>query len=160
MNMKIAVYPGSFDPLTNGHLDILKRALNVFDKVILLLAVNPKKKSVFTVEERLSMMKEAVKDLKGVEVDFTDGLTVAYAKEHGAFSLIRGLRAVSDFEYEFQLSAANSFIDPDIDMVFFMAKKETTFVSSSMINQMFQSGVDIKSLVPEAVLKGYQSKKK
>jgi pantetheine-phosphate adenylyltransferase len=106
------------------------------------------------------MMKEAVKDLKGVEVDFTDGLTVAYAKEHGAFSLIRGLRAVSDFEYEFQLSAANSFIDPDIDMVFFMAKKETTFVSSSMINQMFQSGVDIKSLVPEAVLKGYQSKKK
>lgn len=160
MNMKIAVYPGSFDPLTNGHLDILKRALNVFDKVILLLAVNPKKKSVFTVEERLSMMKEAVKDLKGVEVDFTDGLTVTYAKEHGAFSLIRGLRAVSDFEYEFQLSAANSFIDPDIDMVFFMAKKETTFVSSSMINQMFQSGVDIKSLVPEAVLKGYQSKKK
>lgn len=158
--MKIAVYPGSFDPLTNGHLDILKRALNVFDKVILLLAVNPKKKSVFTVEERLSMMKEAVKDLKGVEVDFTDGLTVTYAKEHGAFSLIRGLRAVSDFEYEFQLSAANSFIDPDIDMVFFMAKKETTFVSSSMINQMFQSGVDIKSLVPEAVLKGYQSKKK
>ena len=99
--MKVAIYPGSFDPITNGHLEILKRALNIFDKVIVLVAVNDAKKSRFSVEERVAMIKEAVEGDPRVEVDSYNGLTVEYAKEHDAQHLIRGLRAVTDFEYEF-----------------------------------------------------------
>ncbi|MBQ1879371.1 MAG: pantetheine-phosphate adenylyltransferase [Bacilli bacterium] len=157
--MKIAVYPGSFDPITNGHLDILKRSLKIFDKVILLLAVNPKKKSRFSVEERLEMMRGAVKDYPNVEVDFFDGLTVKYAKEHGAKALIRGLRAVTDFEYEFQLSAGNAYVDPSIEMVFFMAGKEMSFISSSMVNELEESGVDVSDLVPPSVIEAYKKSK-
>ncbi len=151
--MKIAVYPGSFDPITNGHLDILHRACRVFDKVIVLVAVNPNKKSNFTSEERVEMIKEATRDLKNVEVYSDSGLTVKFAKEHGATHLIRGLRAVSDFEYEFQLASANEFVDSSIDMVFFMARGDKTFISSSAIMEMAHSGVDVTSLVPESVLK-------
>ncbi len=151
--MRIAVYPGSFDPITNGHLDILHRACRVFDKVIVLVAVNPNKKSNFTSEERVEMIKEATRDLKNVEVYSDSGLTVKFAKEHGATHLIRGLRAVSDFEYEFQLASANEFVDSSIDMVFFMARGDKTFISSSAIMEMAHSGVDVTSLVPESVLK-------
>ena len=151
--MRIAVYPGSFDPITNGHLDILHRACRVFDKVIVLVAVNPNKKSNFTSIERVEMIKEAVKDLANVEVYSDSGLTVKFAKEHGATHLIRGLRAVSDFEYEFQLASANEFVDASIDMVFFMARGDKTFISSSAIMEMAHSGVDVSSLVPESVLK-------
>ena len=151
--MRIAVYPGSFDPITNGHLDILHRACRVFDKVIVLVAVNPNKKSNFTSEERVEMIKEAVKDLANVEVYSDSGLTVKFAKEHGATHLIRGLRAVSDFEYEFQLASANEYVDASIDMVFFMARGDKTFISSSAIMEMAHSGVDVSSLVPESVLK-------
>ena len=150
---KIAVYPGSFDPITNGHLDILHRACRVFDKVIVLVAVNPNKKSNFTSEERVEMIKESTKELKNVEVYSDSGLTVKFAKEHGATHLIRGLRAVSDFEYEFQLASANEFVDASIDMVFFMARGDKTFISSSAIMEMAHSGVDVSSLVPESVLK-------
>ena len=151
--MRIAVYPGSFDPITNGHLDILHRACRVFDKVIVLVAVNPNKKSNFNSEERVAMIKEATKDIKNVEVFADSGLTVKFAKEHGATHLIRGLRAVSDFEYEFQLASANEFVDSSIDMVFFMAQGDKTFISSSAIMEMARSGVDVSSLVPESVLK-------
>ncbi len=155
--MKIGVYPGSFDPITNGHLDVLKRSLTAFDEVVLLLAVNPNKKSNFTVEERLQMMKESVSGFKNVKVDYTDGLTVNYAKKVGAKHIIRGLRAVTDFEYEFQLSAAYHYADPEIDMVFFMANSDTSFISSSTINELYKNGVDISSLVPEAVVKAYKN---
>ena len=151
--MRIAVYPGSFDPITNGHLDILHRACRVFDKVIVLVAVNPNKKSNFSSEERVEMIKESTKELKNVEVYSDSGLTVKFAKEHGATHLIRGLRAVSDFEYEFQLASANEFVDSSIDMVFFMARGDKTFISSSAIMEMAHSGVDVSSLVPECVLK-------
>ena len=151
--MKIAIYPGSFDPITNGHLDILERATRVFGKVIVLIAINPNKHSRFSSEERLAMVKEAVAGFKNVEVDSYDGLTVRYAKEHGATHLIRGLRAVSDFEYEFQLASANEFADSSIDMVFFMARGEKSFISSSAIFELHNSGVDISNLVPESVLK-------
>ena len=151
--MKIAIYPGSFDPITNGHLDILERATKVFDKVIVLIAINPNKHSRFSNEDRLAMVKEAVAGFKNVEVDSFDGLTVRYAKEHGATHLIRGLRAVSDFEYEFQLASANEFADSSIDMVFFMARGEKSFISSSAIFELHNSGVDISNLVPESVLK-------
>ena len=151
--MKIEVYPGSFDPITNGHLDILERASRVFDKVIVLVASNPNKHSRFSVEERVAMIEEATTEFKNVVVDFYDGLTVRYAKEHGATHLIRGLRAVSDFEYEFQLASANEFADSSIDMVFFMARGEKSFISSSAIFELHNSGVDISNLVPASVLK-------
>ena len=150
--MKVAIYPGSFDPITNGHLEVLKRALNIFDLVIMLVAINPEKKSRFSVEERVAMIKESV-DSNRVEVDSYNGLTVKYAKEHGATHLIRGLRAVTDFEYEFSLASANDYIDSSIDTVFLMSKAEKSFINSSMIIQMYQKGIDISSLVPPAVLK-------
>ena len=157
---KIGVYPGSFDPITNGHMDVLRRSLEVFDRVILLLAVNPRKKSVFPIEERLAMMKEAVKDMDRVTVDATDGLTVDYCLSHDSHHIIRGLRAVTDFEYEFQLAAANRFAGPGVDMVFFMSGSDTAFISSSAINEMEASGVDISPLVPEVVARHYTSRKK
>lgn len=156
--MAIAVYPGSFDPITNGHIDVLKRSLRVFDKVVVLVANNPDKHYKFNVDERVMMIKEALKDEKNVEVDYTDGLTVNYAKRIGASCLIRGLRAVTDFEYEFKLSAANEYIDPTIDEVFFMSHAETSFISSSTIDELYKGGVDISSLVPDSVIKMYELK--
>ena len=151
--MKIAIYPGSFDPITNGHLDILHRAAKVFDKIIVLVAINPNKSSRFPSEERAQMIKEATSDMDNVEVDSYDGLTVRYAKEHGATTLIRGLRVVSDFEYEFQLASANEFADSSIDMVFFMARGDKAFISSSAIIELYHSGVDVSNLVPKSVVK-------
>ena len=151
--MKVAIYPGSFDPITNGHIDVLNRALQVFDKVIVLVAVNPDKSSRFSYEERVNMIKEAVESYDNVEVDFTTGLTVEYAKKHNVKHLIRGLRAVTDFEYEFQLAVANEFADKDIDMIFFMSHGETNFITSSMIMELNKNGVDVSTLVPNSVLK-------
>ena len=150
--MKIAIYPGSFDPITNGHLDILNRALKIFDKVIVLIAVNPSKTSRFSAEERKAMIEEAVND-SNVQVDIWDGLTVRYAKEHGATHLIRGLRAVTDFEYEFQLASANDFADSSIDSVFLMSKGEKSFINSSSIMELYKKGVDVSTLVPSSVIK-------
>ena len=152
VSMKIAIYPGSFDPITNGHLDILKRSLKIFDKVIVLVAVNPNKQSRFSVKERIAMIKESVEGLN-VEVDSTEGLTVEYAKSHGATALIRGLRAVTDFEYEFQLASANDFIDSSIESVFLMSKNDKSFINSSMIIELYEKGIDVSALVPEPVLK-------
>ncbi len=157
--MKIAVYPGSFDPITNGHLDILERSLALFDKVIILVAQNPTKKNRFSVPERVEMIKEAVKDYPNVTVDSTDELTVEYAKKVGATHLIRGLRAVSDFEYEFQLNSANNYIDNKIDMVFFMSSGNKLFINSSTIVEMAESGIDVSSLVPPIVVEKLKSLK-
>lgn len=151
--MRIAIYPGSFDPITNGHLDILQRALKIFDKVIVLIAVNPKKKDRFSPQERKEMIQEAIVGLDNVVVDTYDGLTVEYAKKHQATHLIRGLRAVTDFEYEFQLAAANDIADSEIDTVFLMSKVEKSIINSSMIMQLHESGVDVTGLVPESVNK-------
>ena len=151
--MKRAIYPGSFDPITNGHLDILNRAKEVFDEVIVLVAVNPNKHFNFSIEERVKMIEEATKDMNNVKVDSYNGLTVEYAKKHDAKHLIRGLRAVSDFEYEFQLASTNEFIDESIDMVFFMARGDKTFISSSAIMEMANNGIDVSNLVPVSVNK-------
>lgn len=156
---RIAIYPGSFDPITNGHLDILKRASKAFDEIIVLVADNSDKKSRFSIDERLEMIREAVSYMKNIRVDSTSGLTVKYAKEHGAHFLIRGLRAVSDFEYEFTLNAANEYIDHEIDTVYFMSTSGLNFISSSYIDSLYGSGVDISSLVPPSVVKMYKQKK-
>lgn len=153
MMMKIAVYPGSFDPITNGHLDILNRACSLFDKVIVLVANNPNKSSNFSALERVEMIKEAVIGNEKIEVTSDSGLTVEFAKKHKATHLIRGLRAVSDFEYEFQLASANEYIDPKIDTVFLMARGDKTFISSSSIITMAKQGIDVSKLVPDSVLK-------
>lgn len=156
--MKKAVYPGSFDPITNGHLDIARRAAKVFDEVIILIADNPSKSSKFSIEERKEMIQEAVKDLPNVSVDYTNGLTVRYAKEHGVQTLVRGLRAVTDFEYEFKLNASNEFIDSSIDTVFFMSTKDNDFISSSYIDELYKNNIDISPLVPTSVVEMYKKK--
>ena len=150
--MRVAVYPGSFDPITNGHLEILKRALNIFDKVIMLVAINPNKKTRFSVEDRVAMIKEAINDER-VVVDSYDGLTVEYAKNHHAQHLIRGLRAVTAFVSAFSFASANDFIDASVDTVFLMSKAEKSFINSSMIMELHQKGVDVSSLVPPSVIK-------
>ena len=154
--MRVAVYPGSFDPITIGHIDIINRATKIFDKVIVLVAKNPNKKYRNSLEDRIAMIKDATKDNKNVEVDSDDGLTVNYAKKVGATALIRGLRVAGDFEYEWQLASANEFIDPSIEIVFFLAHNKTSFISSSTINEMYDNGVDIGELVPEIVVKHYK----
>ncbi len=157
---RIGIYPGSFDPITNGHLDILKRASKLFDEIIVLIAFNKDKLGHyrFNIDERIKMVKEVVKDYPNIKVDSTSGLTINYAKSHNAIALIRGIRVVSDFEYEWQLAAANEYIDSDIEMVFLMSHKETTFISSSSIDEMYRCGVDISPLVPDVVLKAYKDK--
>ena len=156
--MKVAIYPGSFDPITNGHLDVLARALKIFDKVIVLVSINPKKKPRFSTEERVAMIKEAVVGMN-VEVDSSSGLTVEYAKEHGVNHLIRGLRAVTDFDYEFQMASANDFIDNSIDTVFLMSKVEKSFINSSVIMEMYENGVDVSALIPASVNKRLKERK-
>ena len=153
--MKIGVYPGSFDPITNGHIDILKRSLEVFDKVIIVISKNPSKKGFFSPEVRKEMIEEAIKEegLQNVEVDINEGLTVKYAKDHGSKHLIRGLRAVTDFEYEFQIASANQVADPEVDMMFFMASNHISFISSSIILELHNNGVDVSKLVPYSVFK-------
>lgn len=151
--MKIAIYPGSFDPITNGHLDIVTRAAQMFDKVIVLVAVNSNKQSRFDIKDRVEMIKESVASLNNVEVDSYEGLTVEYAKTHDSKFLIRGLRAVTDFDYEFQLAAANEYVDSSIDTVFLMSKAEKSFINSSSIMELAKKGIDVSSLVPNAVIK-------
>lgn len=156
--MKIAIYPGSFDPITYGHLDILRRALKVFDKVVVLVANNASKHTTFSVEERMEMIKLITKDMPNVQVDSTDGLVVDYAKKIGATALVRGLRAVTDFEYELQIATTNEFINPQIEMVFFMTHLEYTFISSSTVKELFAQGVDISKIAPQEVIE-YLKKK-
>lgn len=151
---KIAIYPGTFDPITNGHIDILTRSLKLFDEVILLLAVNPQKVATFSAKERMAMLNDVAKQLdpSRVRVDASTGLTVEYAKSHHAIAIVRGLRAVPDFNYEHEIFAGNQFIDPSIEMVFFMANHQHDFISSSMIKQLAKQGVDVSTLVPSLVL--------
>ena len=156
--MKKAIYPGSFEPFTNGHLDILNRACAVFDEVIVLVAVNASKKTLFSLQERVEILKAALAGKENVRIDSYEGLTVDYARQVGARHIIRGLRAVTDFEYEFQLASANRFANSDIDMVFFMASADHSFVSSSVVKELRANGVDVSPLVPPAVLDAFNKK--
>lgn len=149
--MKIAIYPGSFDPITKGHLDILKNASGIFDKVIIAVAHNGEKKGFLSTEERVELIKRSIEGLDNVEVDAFEGLTIEYAKKQGAEILIRGLRAVSDFEYEMQLSQTNSALCDEIKTVFLTTKPKYNFISSSTIREILQNNGDISKFVPQAV---------
>ena len=149
--MKIAIYPGSFDPITKGHLDILKNASGIFDKVIIAVARNGEKKGFLSTEERVELIKKSIEGLDNVEVDAFEGLTIEYAKKRGAEILIRGLRAVSDFEYEMQLSQTNSALCDEIKTVFLTTKPKYNFISSSTIREILQNNGDISKFVPQAL---------
>lgn len=158
--MRIGMYPGSFDPVTNGHIDIINRARKLFDKLYVCIAINPNKKSFFTIEEKITMLKEVVKNMDNVEVCFTSGLVIQKAKELNVNCLVRGLRAVTDFEFEFQLKSANEYIDPSIEMVFLMSSIGKEFISSSNIKDFYFANVDISNLVPDVVIEFLDKKKK
>ena len=149
--MTIAIYPGSFDPITNGHLDILKSGSEIFDKVIIAVAYNCEKKGFLSVDERVELIKKSVTHLPNVEVDSFKGLTVEYAKEKKADVLLRGLRTSFDFEYELQLSQANNAMHKDLKTVFLITKPEYKFISSSMVREILVNNGDISKFVPKAV---------
>lgn len=155
---KIAVYPGSFDPVTNGHLDLIERALKIFDNVIVAVAKHPHKKPFFTITERLEMLENAVKGLKQVKVDSFDELLVDYSKKHNAHTIIRGVRATTDFEYEFQMALMNRKLDGKIETIFLMPNEIYSYVSSSVIKEIASYGGNINSLVPDIVRKKLVSK--
>ncbi|MFM2413172.1 MAG: hypothetical protein RJB05_348 [Armatimonadota bacterium] len=149
---RIAVYPGSFDPVTNGHLDVIRRAAGIFDKVIVGVGRNVGKAPLFTTEERVSLIQVAVSELQNVEVQSFDGMLVAFAKQHGASVLVKGLRAISDFEYEFQMALANRHLDPSVETMFLMTSAEYQFLSSSIVKEMVRVGGDCSPLVPAVVM--------
>ncbi len=149
----IAVYPGTFDPVTNGHLDIIKRAAKLFDKVIVAVLVNQSKKPVFSVKERLKHLKEITKDIPNVEVDFFDGLLVEYMKKKGSRIAVRGLRAVSDLEYEFQIANTNRALNKEMDTIFLMPRARYTYLSSSIVREVYSLGGRLRNYVPEVVEK-------
>lgn len=147
---RIAVYPGSFDPLTNGHLDIIQRSCALFDKLIVAVALNQRKQPLFTLEERIAMVR-SVSDPAKVEVDTIDGLLVDYAHTKGASAVVRGLRAVADFEYEFQMTLMNRRLAPDVETVFLMTRDDHSFVSSSLVKEVASFGGAIDEFVPASV---------
>lgn len=148
---KIAVVPGSFDPVTNGHLDIIKRAAEVFDIVYVAVLNNSSKRPLFTVEERIALITEVTKDIPNVRIDQSSGLLVDYAQSKNASAIVRGLRAVSDFEYEMQITSMNRFLDKHIETFFIMTKNEYSFLSSSIVKEVAQYGGNIHGLVPQLI---------
>ncbi|MBU6409990.1 MAG: pantetheine-phosphate adenylyltransferase [Verrucomicrobia bacterium] len=146
--MRTAIYPGSFDPLTNGHLDVLHRATKLFHRVIVAIAKNESKHPLFTAAERVGLLREAVSQWPSVEVDAFDGLLVDYARRHGAQAIVRGLRAVSDFEFEFQMALMNRNLDENIETIFMMPKDSYTFISSRIVKEIARLGGNIRPFVP------------
>lgn len=151
--MSTAVYPGSFDPITNGHIDVIKRGARVFDKVIVAVADNPAKQALFTKEERVDMIKDVSKPYRNVEVDSFDGLVVDYVHRKKAGVILRGIRTISDFEYEYQMALTNRTFAGDIETVFVMTHEEYSFVSSRLIKEAVSMGGDVSSFVPKDVEK-------
>jgi pantetheine-phosphate adenylyltransferase len=155
---KIALYPGSFDPITFGHLDLVKRALKIFDKLVIGIAANLAKEPFFTLEEREAMVREATAQYPNVEVESFSELLVEYMTRKGISILIRGLRVVSDFEYEFQMALMNRELSPQIEPLFLIPNKEYTFLSSSLVKEIARLGGDIRKLAPECVVKKLKEK--
>lgn len=149
----IAVYPGSFDPITNGHLDIIKRSAKIYDKLIVAVLLNIEKKCLFSLEERVELVKRVTKDLENVEVIFFEGLLVDFVRQNNSNVIIKGLRTVQDFEYEFQMALMNSKLDPDIETVFMMTSSSYSYVSSSAVKQVAKFGGSLEGLVPDELIK-------
>ncbi|HWJ02326.1 MAG TPA: pantetheine-phosphate adenylyltransferase [Verrucomicrobiae bacterium] len=158
--MSIAIYPGTFDPVTSGHLDILERAVGLFDRVIIAVAKESTKQPLFSTPERVELLQQVTQNMPTVSVATFEGLTINYAKEVGAKAIIRGLRAMSDFEYEFQLALMNKKLDPSIETVFLMTKSEFSFISSSAIKWVVSLGGSVNGLVTPQVEEALRSKYK
>ena len=150
--MKIAIYPGSFDPITSGHLNIIRRAANIFDKLIVCVMVNSAKMPMFSCEERVELIRRSVGDLPNVQVDFSDGLLADYAKKQGSCVIVKGLRAGSDFENEFQMALINHKINPDLDTMFLTAEHQYTYLSSSTVKELGNYNVDLSDFLPEPII--------
>ena len=160
MKRKIAIVPGSFDPITYGHIDIIKRSAQLFDEVIVAILVNPDKKYLFKLEEREEMINESIKDFNNVKVDSFSGLLVNYAKKVNSTVIVRGLRAVSDFEYEMQLTFMNKALDDNIETFYMMANKQYSFISSSIVKGVSGFGADLSKFVPKHVEERLEKKVK
>ncbi|HIE12355.1 MAG TPA: pantetheine-phosphate adenylyltransferase [Desulfotomaculum sp.] len=161
--MKIAIYPGSFDPVTNGHLDIILRAHQLFDLLVVAVSENPRKKPLFRITERLEMLRDLLADLGRVRIDSYGGLTVEYARRVGACAIVRGLRVVSDFEHEFVMALTNKKLAPEIETLFLMTEPQYAFVSSSVVKEVAYYGGCLRDMVPplvEAKLRGKFSERK
>ena len=150
--MNRAIYPGSFDPVTNGHLDIIERASKVFDELVVVVMINPDKKGLFTPEERVELIRKCIGDVENVRVDFSDGLTVEYMKANDIKVIVKGLRAVSDFEYEFQMALMNNKLDSDVETVFLATNSKYSYLSSSSVKQVARFGGCIEGLVHENII--------
>lgn len=148
-----AIYPGTFDPLTLGHLDLIERASHIFDRVVVAVVVNSRKQTIYSAEDRMTMTQLSVKHLTNVKVDAFDGLLVDYARDRNIHVLVRGLRAFSDFEYEFQMALTNRKLAPEIETLFLMPKEEFSYISSSTVREIVERGGDIGRFVPKAVKK-------
>jgi pantetheine-phosphate adenylyltransferase len=155
---RIAIYPGTFDPFTSAHIDIVKRGLRLFDEIIVAVATSQKKKPLFTLEERLNMIRKSVQGLKGVASEAFHGLLVEYAVERRGVAIIRGLRAVSDFEYEMQMALMNRRLNTNIETVFLMPSEEYSFLTSTMVKEVASFGGSVKDLVPQIVEKALVDK--
>lgn len=149
--MKIAVYPGSFDPTTNGHLDVIKRSGLLFDKVIVAVLNNPNKQPLFSVKERVNLLRKTCNNMENVEIDSFSGLLIDYAKSKNACAIVKGLRAVSDFEYELQMAHMNKKLNPDIETIFIMTNSRYSYLSSSLVKEVARFGGCIRGLVPEII---------
>ena len=147
----LAVYPGSFDPITNGHLDLIRRGTGLFDELIVAVLRNPEKAGLFSVEERLELLRESLLDIPTVEVAAFDGLLVDFAHDRGARHILRGIRALSDFEYEFQMALMNRRLAPDLETVFLMPREEFTFLSSRLVREVARLGGPVDAFVPPPV---------
>lgn len=158
--MKTAIYPGSFDPVTNGHLDIIHRSAEIFDHLIVAVSINRSKKPLFTVEERIHLIEKVTKDIKNIEIVTFDGLLADYAKKRDAKVIIKGLRAVSDFEYEFQMALLNKSLNPDTETLFMATSQNYSFLSSSIVKEIGALGGDLNGLVPELIIDEIKQKLK